>query len=195
MIRLLCVLALVAAGEPAVAQSNQAVATQGKEEQKLDAVGLTILIKSSIMALEHANTTGNYSVLRDLGTPAFREKFDQTRLSTVFANLRSRQITLNPSLLLSPNLTKQPEVTAQNQLHLVGTFPTKPSQIQFELWFLNLNGAWRIEGIMVDAVPVQTTQGVQGLTKGTPTKGTPANALDALRKSNEPDKKTQKQPN
>jgi hypothetical protein len=190
MMRLLCGLMLAAAGGPAIAQSNQAIATQSSEQQKLDAVALTVLIKSSIMALEHANTTGNYSVLRDLGTPAFREKFDQTRLSAIFANLRSRQITLNPALLLSPNLTKQPEVTAQNQLHLVGNFPTKPAQIQFELWFLNLNGAWRIEGIMVDAVPTQTTQGSQG-----PTKGTPSSALDALRKANEPDKKTQKQPN
>jgi hypothetical protein len=188
MMRLLCgLLVLASAGGPAIAQSNQAIATQSSEEQKLDAVALTVLIKSSIMALEHANTTGNYSVLRDLGTPAFREKFDQTRLSAIFANLRSRQITLNPALLLSPNLTKQPEVTAQNQLHLVGTFPTKPAQIQFELWFLNLNGAWRIEGIMVDAVPAQTTQG--------PTKGTPSSALDALRKANEPDKKAQKTPN
>jgi hypothetical protein len=183
--RLLCGLMLAAAGGRAIAQSNQAVATQHGQEQKIDAVGLTVLIKSSIMALEHANTTGNYSVLRDLGTPAFREKFDQARLANVFANLRSRHITLNPVLLLSPKLTKQPEITAQNQLHLVGTFPTKPAQIQFELWFLKINDGWRIEGVSVDAAPVQATNGGQA-----PAKATPSAALEALRKANDPDRKT-----
>jgi hypothetical protein len=50
-------------------------------------------------------------------------------------------------------------VTPQNQLHLVGTFPTKPFQIQFEFWFLKLNDGWRIEGISVDAVPVKAVAG------------------------------------
>jgi hypothetical protein len=190
MMRLLCGAMLAAAVDPVLAQSNQAVATPQNGEQKIDVVTLTVLIKSSIMALEHANTTGNYSVLRDLGTPAFREKFDQARIAAVFANLRSRHITLNPVLLLSPNLTKQPEVTPQNQLHLVGTFPTKPSQIQFELWFLKINDGWRIEGISVDAIPVQATHGGQA-----PAKASPSAALEALRKANEPDRKTQRRPN
>ena len=40
-------------------------------------VTLAVLIKGTVTALDQANLTGNYSVLRDLGTPVFREKFDQ----------------------------------------------------------------------------------------------------------------------
>ena len=41
----------------------------------METVQLVALIKSTIMALQHANQTGNYSVLRDLGSPVFRERF------------------------------------------------------------------------------------------------------------------------
>jgi hypothetical protein len=170
----------------ALAQTNQAVVSQKGDEQKISTLLLTVLIKSSLIALEHANSTGNYSVVRDLGTPAFREKFDQARLSAVFTNLRSKGVNLSPILVLAPNLTKQPEITPQNQLHLVGSFPTQPLQIQYELWFLKLNEAWRIEGISVDAVPVQVGSGTANAVEKTahPT------AVDILRKR-ESDKKMQ----
>src|SRR6516164_6355559 len=72
----------------------------------METVQLITLIKSTIMAVQHANQTGNYSVLRDLGSPVFRECFDQARLTAVFANLRSRGVSLSPVLFLAPNLTK-----------------------------------------------------------------------------------------
>ena len=82
----------------------------------METVQLAALIKSTIMALQHANQTGNYSVLRDLGTPVFRERFDLAQLTAIFSNLRSRSVNLSPVLFLAPNLTKQPELTEGNQL-------------------------------------------------------------------------------
>ena len=121
----------------------------------METVQLVTLIKSTIMAVQHANQTGNYSVLRDLGSPVFRERFDQARLTAVFANLRSRGVNLSPVLFLAPNLTKQPEMTEGNELHLVGDFPTRPLQIQYEMLFVELDGVWRLNGLAVDAVPAQ----------------------------------------
>ena len=123
----------------------------------METVQLAALIKSTIMALQHANQTGNYSVLRDLGTPVFRERFDQAQLTAIFSNLRSRGINLTPVLFLAPNLTKQPEMTEGNELHLVGNFPTQPLQIQFEMLFLQIDGVWRINGFSADAVPQQAS--------------------------------------
>jgi hypothetical protein len=107
------------------------------------------------MALQHANQTGNYSVLRDLGTPVFRERFDQAQLTAVFYNLRNRGINFTPILFLPANLTKQPEMTEGNELHVVGDFQTQPLRIQYDLLFLQIDGVWRINGMAVDAVPVQ----------------------------------------
>ena len=127
-------------------------------EMQMSAVTLTVIIKDAIIALNHANMTGNYSVLRDMGTPVFRENFDQTALAAAFANLRARKIDLSPAYFLSPNLTKKPELNKDNELVLVGFFPTQPLQIQFELRFMQLDGRWRMAGIGVDAVPPSASQ-------------------------------------
>ena len=46
-------------------------------------------------------------------------------------------------------------MTEGNELHVVGDFPTQPLQIQYEMLFLELDGVWRLNGLAVDAVPVQ----------------------------------------
>ena len=111
-----------ALAETKPAPAKPAAQPQAKQELKMETVQLVALIKSTIMALQHANQTGNYSVLRDLGSPVFRERFDQAQLTAVFSNLRSRGVNLTPVLFLLPNLTKQPEMTEGNQLHIVGDF-------------------------------------------------------------------------
>ncbi len=146
--------AALAETKPAPAKPA-AQAPQAKQELKMETVQLAALIKSTIMALQHANQTGNYSVLRDLGTPVFRERFDLAQLTAIFSNLRSRSVNLSPVLFLAPNLTKQPELTEGNQLRIVGDFPTQPLKIQYEMLFLQIDGVWRIDGLAVDAVPQQ----------------------------------------
>ena len=134
-------------------------AAPAKQEMQIEKVTVIVLIKSTIMALQHANQTGNYSILRDLGSPIFRERYDQAALTAAFANLRGRQINLNPVLFLAPNLSKAPDMTAGNELHLVGNFPTQPLQIQYDMRFLYLDGAWRLNGFAVDEVTVQALAG------------------------------------
>ena len=119
----------------------------------IETTTLVILIRGAIMALQQANQTGNYSVLRDLGTPVFRERFDQTVLAMAFANLRARKVNLSPALVIAPNLSKNPELDKNGQLVLVGDFLTQPLRIHFELAYLQLDGIWRLSGIAVDALP------------------------------------------
>ena len=163
-------LAVLFATEPTAAQNAPAAPAQPKPQIALDAVALTILIKSTIIALQQANVTGNYSVLRDLGTPVFRERFNQTHLAEVFANLRNRGINLNPAIVLSPTLAKQPQVTEQGVLQVEGAFATQPLQIQFNISFQLIDGAWRIQGLAVDAAPPP------GVANAEPAKGTSASS-------------------
>ncbi|MFT4080500.1 hypothetical protein [Rhodomicrobium sp.] len=133
---------------------------EAKPEIRIEAAELAMLIKSTILALQHANQTGNYSVLRDMGSPVFRERFDQAQVTAFFANLRARKINLTPVLLLAPNLTKNPELTENRKLRIVGNFPTQPLQVQYDLSFIRLDGVWRVEGIAVDAVKPQAVAAV-----------------------------------
>jgi hypothetical protein len=152
-------IALALVLETAAAQPIPAALQPGQGGMQISALSLTILIRSTVLALHQANLTGNYSVLRDLGTPVFRETFDQSRLTDAFANLRRRKIDLSPALVVTPNLTKNPELNQNKELVLVGDFPTQPLTIHFEFAFLQLDGYWRLAGLAVDAVPAAAREG------------------------------------
>jgi hypothetical protein len=156
------------------------------DPMQISVVAVTLMIKGAVLALHQANVTGNYSVLRDMGTPVFREKFDQAALTAAFSNLRARKVDLSPALLLSPNLTKNPEMNQNGELVLVGDFPTQPLQIHFELAFLQLDGSWRLAGIGVDAVQAPTSQASAAAATINPTSAWPTQPPDTGPK----DKKT-----
>jgi hypothetical protein len=159
--RLALAAALIAGASPAFAQEAKPAAPQAKPgEMQMSVITLTLLIKGTVLALHQANVTGNYSVLRDMGTPVFRERFDQAALTAAFANLRARKIDLSPAMLLAPNLTKNPELNKDGELVVTGNFPSQPMQIQFDLRFLQLDGVWRLAGLGVDAVPVPGSEAV-----------------------------------
>jgi hypothetical protein len=162
LLRLVLAFAFIFGAQSAAAdqQAKPAAASAAPKagEMQMSVLILTVIIKDTIIALHHANMTGNYSVLRDMGTPLFRENFDQTALAGAFANLRARKIDLSPAYFLSPNLTKSPELNKDNELVLVGFFPTQPMKIQFELRFMQLDGKWRLAGIGVDALPLPGPQ-------------------------------------
>jgi hypothetical protein len=143
-------------------------------QRVINAGELAMLIKSTIMALQHANQTGNYSVMRDLGTPVFRERFDQTRLAVIFSNLRSKGVSLSPVTMLPANLTRPPEFTQESQLHLVGNFQAPPLRIQFEMFFFEIDGIWRLDGLAVDAVPLHAAAIAPFVTTAEPARETSA---------------------
>lgn len=52
------------------------------------------LARDTVLALNHANATGNYAILRDLGAPGFQQVNTHARLADAFAELRGRQLQL-----------------------------------------------------------------------------------------------------
>jgi len=50
----------------------------------IDRNGVLILIRSALIALDQANKTGNYTVMRDLGAPGFQVN-SAARLAEIFA--------------------------------------------------------------------------------------------------------------
>src|SRR5262245_57709962 len=57
---------------------------------------LMILIRSTLLAVNQANLTGNYSVLRDLGTLDFQQTNNVAGLAEIFRDLRIRKIDMGP---------------------------------------------------------------------------------------------------
>ena len=102
---------------------------------------LLMLVRTTLVALNQANFTGNYSVLHDLGTPQLQAAHSQAQLGIAFTNLREQKLDLSRVLLLSPELTEPPSITSDGTLRLAGVFPTRPVQISF-VWRSGLSLAF-----------------------------------------------------
>jgi hypothetical protein len=107
------------------------------------------LIRSTLLTLNDANRSGNYTVLRDLAAPGFQTKNSAADLALIFADLRRRNFDLFAVALIAPHLSAAPALNPQGMLQLSGVFPTRPLQIKFDLLFENVHGQWRLFGISV----------------------------------------------
>jgi hypothetical protein len=108
------------------------------------------LIRSTLLMLNDANRSGNYTVLRDLAAPDFQARNTAADLSQSFSDLRRRNFDLYGAALLAPQLTAVPALDQRGFLHLAGFFPTRPQQINFDLLFANVANQWRLFGIAIN---------------------------------------------
>ena len=156
---LLIAAVMIAAGSSAgLAQAPKAAPpeAQGPKPAQIDRNGVLILIRSSMLALDQANKTGNYTVLRDLGAPGFQTN-NAARLAEIFAKQRNDNLDLSGVAAIDPQLSLLPQIEANGLMRMAGLFPSVPSQVNFELAFAPVNGQWRLFGISVSvgqAAPV-----------------------------------------
>jgi hypothetical protein len=125
------------------------------------AAGLIVLIKSSMIALNQANLTGNYQVLYALGSDTLRQTTNPQNLALSFAPFRQRGVDLSPVIYLNPQLARTPTIE-QGRLHIVGSFPTSPLQITFDFWFEPSQGQWKFVQLNTNLVPVAQAPAAQG---------------------------------
>mgnify|MGYP006198021535 FL=1 len=130
---------------PALAQDEQAAV----QTEPPPAAFSEMLIKNAIVALNQANLTGNYSVLRELGSPQFQAANSTAKLSEVFTQLRKQGLDMSGIVLLKPELSGVNR--RGNQLRLTGFFPSEPIRIMFDAAFIGIDGKMRLNGIAVRA--------------------------------------------
>ena len=137
----------------------QAPAAAPKPAQ-IDRNGVIILVRSALLALDQANKTGNYTVLRDLGAPAFQVN-TAARLAEIFATQRRDNVDLSGVAVIDPQLSLLPQIEANGMMRMAGFFPSVPTQVNFELSYAPVNGQWRLFGISVNlgsSAPVPPAQ-------------------------------------
>lgn len=114
------------------------------------------LVRTTMVAVQQANFSGNYSVLRDIAAPDFQVKNTAADLARVFTNIRELKIDLGAAVLLDPQISRA-ELTPDKKLYIVGAFSTKPVPVTFEMLFQPAPGVWRIYGISITPVQNLTT--------------------------------------
>jgi len=119
---------------------------QAAKPANIDRNGVLMLIRSTLLALDHANKTGNYTVLRDLGAPGFQVN-TAAKLAEIFAKQRGDKLDLSGVAVIDPQLSLLPQIEPNGLLHMAGFFPSVPSQVNFELMFAPVEGQWRVFGV------------------------------------------------
>ena len=122
--------------------------SQAPKPAQIDRNGVLILIRETLLALDQANKTGNYTVLRDLGSPDFQAN-TAARLAEIFAQQRHDNVDLSGVAVIEPQLTLLPQIEANGMMHMAGFFPSVPTQVNFELLYAPVGGRWRVFGLSV----------------------------------------------
>jgi len=122
--------------------------TAAPKPAQIDRNGVLILVRSALLALDQANKTGNYTVLRDLGAPGFQVN-TAARLAEIFAKQRNDNVDLSGVAVIDPQLSLLPQIEANGMMRMAGFFPSVPSQVNFELMLAPVNGQWRLYGLGV----------------------------------------------
>jgi len=107
------------------------------------------LIRDVLVAVNHGNWTGNYTVLRDYASRDFADANDPTRLAGLFAPVREAGLDMLPVLVIEPTILKAETAARDTQMRLTGYFPTTPQHISFDLVMVQERRRWVLLDISV----------------------------------------------
>lgn len=144
------------ASMPLTAQAQQAAAPSAVPVP--NELELSKLIWTTMAAVDHANLSGNYSVLRDLAAPGFQMNNDPARLTQIFASLRTSGVDLSNTLLLAPTYAMPPRLEQPGLLRVKGMFGLRPSAVAFDFYYQWVNGRWRMFGVSIAPVTMASQQ-------------------------------------
>jgi len=162
-------LAIICFGDFSAASAQQP--DQGPPS-RVTGVEISSLVRSTVLAVHHANVTGNYTVLRDLGDSYFRTVNNAVRLGEIFSNVRQSDIDLAETVLFDPFMTKKPVISPNKVLLIEGYFPTEPLGVVFKMGFRHEFGRWRIFSLSIGAQPLESLRAAQkGGARGDPPAG------------------------
>jgi hypothetical protein len=115
-----------------------------------DAEKIVLLLRSSLLTLNDALQTGNFTVLRDVAAPGFREANSAARLSEIFGGIARQGVDLTAVAIIVPQLTEPPALDHKtNMVRIKGFFPGQPVRIDFDVAYQAVGSRWRLFGLSV----------------------------------------------
>ena len=120
--------------------------------QQIEESFAVALVRDALTAVNQANLTGNYTVLRDYASRPFHASNTATDLAALMQRVRAERLNLLPVLTTDPVIERSDVSIDGRIIRLSGRFPVSPRPITFDLEFLNEDGIWRIYGLSVGAI-------------------------------------------
>ena len=111
------------------------------------------LARSTLMALNDANRTGNYGVLRALAAPGFQSANSGEALARIFEGLRREGVDLSIAAVRPPSWAVPSVIGTDGLLRLRGAYSTGRHAVRFALAYAPVGDDWRLIEISVAAEP------------------------------------------
>ena len=125
-----------------------------------------ILIKTSLLTLNDAIVSGNFTVLHaKLAKPA-REEFGPDYIKQVFASFAEQNIDISAISAASPIASDAAQIDDRGALLLRGRFDVGRSRLVYELHFLPSEGEWKAIKLHVTVNPVDDRTAPPGRAPG-----------------------------
>ena len=138
---------------PPVAAQTRPVAPRIVAPDQLSALKI---LGSTIIAVDQADKTGNYSVLLGLGSAAFQSGNSAIGLGAVFDAFRRQRIDLSDVLILSPTYQIAPTMVGPDTFRMRGEYSLPRGPLGFDLIYRWDNG-WRLDAISLLPPPTAAT--------------------------------------
>jgi len=132
-------------GTPAGATETQRVPSPTAQE---------VLIKTSLLSLNDAIVSGNYTVLHTKLAKPFREQFGPDRLKQAFKSFADQKIDIAAISAAPPIATGDAQIDDRGALLLRGRFDVGRSRVSYELDFFLSEGEWKPLGLTVNFKPL-----------------------------------------
>jgi hypothetical protein len=113
-----------------------------KEDQEM-------LVKTTLLTLNDADLTGDYSVLHAKLSKPFRDQFDAEKLKDGFKDFVGKQLDMSVVAVKSTIPDTDGSIDKDGVLELSGSFDTKPKVLKYKLQYIRSDGAWKPLGIHV----------------------------------------------
>jgi hypothetical protein len=115
-----------------------------------------ILIKTSLLTLNDAIVSGNYTVLHAKLAKPFREQFGPDRLKQAFKSFADQKVDMVAVSVVAPVATEEAHIDDRGALTLRGRFDVGRNRLTYELDFLVSEGEWKPLGLNVNIKPMNT---------------------------------------
>lgn len=131
-------------------------ATPAAAQQPPDKLMQEVLIKTTLLSFNDANTTGNYSVLHAKTSKQFRDQFPPERLKEIFKPFADQKIDIAVIAAKTPIAGKEAAVDDRGVLGLSGHFDMTPSHVHYDLGYVVSEGEWKPIKININVRPPDT---------------------------------------
>jgi len=107
----------------------------------------------SLLDFNNAVRNKNFTAFHAKLSAPMRKKYSVADIQGVFAVFIARNIDIVGIRDLKPKFDSPPRVAADGSLHLKGRYPSRPSEVLFDLRYVKEAGEWRLITINVNLKP------------------------------------------